>query len=316
MRIAIFILALCCLGPARVLAADDEPNEQQKTKAAQYFQRGELLFSNGDFANAAKAFELAYEISPHPTVLANIALSYDKAGQLVKAVATYRKYLLDAERNAANRKMRNRLAELEGKIGELLITCSVEPCQIQVNGMPYAGSSPSVLVPPGSYRVEATAEDMPKTAIEVSVTAGESSRVRLIFEAREDEIEEPAPIPIEPEPALHTETDEPGPKLGIPFWVATGMTGASGVVTLVFGIRTLNHNQEFEASGQTDQSLADLGKRDRLITNIMAGVTIASALTATGFLVYDLFFKKRSKDKEDVAIMIGPGAGVMVGGRF
>jgi tetratricopeptide (TPR) repeat protein len=281
----------------------DTGEEEKKKAAREYFERAELLFDTGEFAQAAELFDLAYKESPHPVVLANVALSYDKAGRLPQAVTAYRDYLADQD----DSEIQSRLNELEMQVGELYVTCPEgEGCSVKVDGIARGNTPLELVVYPGPHQVEATAKGRSPITKKTRVEAGE--RVE---------------VPIDMEPVSEAElqsglADSRGEKnapfgLGIPFWVSVGVTGAAGTVAIVFGAITAKDKREFEDSGQTDEDLKEKGESHRLVTNVMIGVTAAAALTAAGFAVYDLVYKKDNKEKQDraqVAIVPGPGLGV------
>lgn len=291
-------------------------NDSRKKKAAEYFQKGEILFDSEEFGKAAQAFQLAYDMSPHPAVLANIAVSYDKAGKIPEAVKTYRLYAPHAGSSKEDRKMLKRLKDLEAMIGEIAIACSVDPCTIEVNGIEQEFQN-AMVVYPGSYQIRASAEGYKPLVKGVDVSAGRVVEVHLTLEAlpKEEVVEEPPPVEVEKTEDLPA----PKPVLGVPFWVATGVTGAAGIVTVVFAVRTSKLGSDFEKSGNTDTSLEQEGKTSRLITNIMIGVTAGAAVAALSFAIYDIVKAKKNKEKTQSARLLwhpGPGLGLGALYRF
>ena len=93
-----------------------------------------------------------------------------------------------------------------------------------------------------------------------------------------------------------------------------GVTVASGAATAVFGVMTLQVKDDFVQSGRTDETLKEEGERNRLITNIMGGVTAAAGIAALSFAI----FGGGSSEKDEKAIAIGPGPslGLAVRGEF
>ncbi len=280
----------------------------EREKAAEYFSRGEVLFSNGEYEKAARAFAHAYKLAPHPSVLANMAVSYELAGDLPQAVITYRDYLRQTK--AAGREDRDtekRLATLFARVGEFVLECPDAPCQVRVDGVERGDTPVTVVVMPGRHRLEALSEGRVFSSEEAAVGAGETANVALLGTP------EPA---VEPEPAPVESTDD-GIHLGSPFWVATGITGVAGVMTIVFGARTLSDKEEFEDSGSTDEKLKKQGEQDRLVTNIMLGVTAAAGVTAFVFAVIDLTRdEKEETDEFTLRPGLGPGPGIGLTGQF
>lgn len=286
-------------------AAKTEAEAEARKKAArQYFKRGTRLFDTGEYAQAAELFVLAYKEAPHPIVLANVGLSYDKAGRLPQAVTAYRQYLRDQDDDV----MRKRLQELEKQVGELQITCADgDVCSIKVDGTKRGDTPLNLVVYPGPHQVEATSEGRLPALEKANVKPGEQVAVALAL----------APIPETTSDAQPSgqKTGKNAPYgLGIPFWVSVGVTGVAGVMAITFGALTINTKQEFEDTGSTDEALKDKGENQKVATNVMIGITAAAALTAAGFAIYDLVYKKgKEKPPQGAEIAIVPGPGVGIG---
>ena len=73
--------------------ADPTPHEQ----ALDLFQRGGEAYRAGKFPEAISLLTKAYDIEHDPTLLYNIARSYENVGDLDHAVATYEQYLREAK---------------------------------------------------------------------------------------------------------------------------------------------------------------------------------------------------------------------------
>ncbi len=94
--------------PAHAQAASPEEDE-----ARMHFRLGAAYHESGRFAEAAREFELAYELSHRPALLHNMFVAYRDAGNLPGAVRALREYLRlnpDAEDHA---QLTARLANME-----------------------------------------------------------------------------------------------------------------------------------------------------------------------------------------------------------
>ena len=145
-------LLAVCVGSAR---ADDDKQDGSKAKAGEYFAKGSGLFDSGEFARAAASFLLAYELAPHPMVLANIAMSYDKAGNIAKAIEYYEKYAASLKKKKERKKIKKRLKELSAMVGELLVECPAASCRIEVDTIDRGNAPVHIVVDIGLHRVEA-----------------------------------------------------------------------------------------------------------------------------------------------------------------
>lgn len=309
--------------PALAAGQADAEDEQSKKIAADEFAKGKQLFAAGEYGEAAVAFTKAYEARPHQAVLANIALCYDKAGRLPEAFTYYRRYISDPVQGGKNAEIRQRLQELKNQIGEFDIECQAAGCSIRVDGGDRGAAPVNAVVEPGSHKIEAVVDGEIRESIMERADAGIVVRVRLRAEKAENE--PPAPAA----PAVHEGAVEaPAERdvsLGVPFWISSGVAVAAGATTVAFGVLTIQARDDYEASGYTDADVKEKGERDRLITNIMIGVTAAAGIAAVAFAIHDIFFAERGEptaggagpDKgPDVAIVQGPGLGLGVAGAF
>ncbi len=293
---------LCvCLLAVSMVQAQGISIEEKREKAQAYFQQGELLVEKGEYIQAAEAFTQAYETMPHPSVLANVAYCYDKAGNIPKAVEVFRKYMALYEGEADTEAARERLQELKQRIGEIEITCPTDPCRVMIDGK-VSGEAPfRAILDPGVHWVEAVAGDTVYKRI--SVTVQEEHTVVLAMTPAQPEVQDtpPPPKPVEmasvPRIKSSSKIEKQSKKkmFGVPFWVASGTTIAALGVTGVFGVRTLTLRNDYNDSGYTDKNLKEDGEQAKKITNIMTIVTGTSAATACVFGILDILAHKERK---------------------
>lgn len=307
--VSIVMLTICPLA-----FADDPPADQEITqKADSYFARGKILFEEKEYGEAAEAFALAYETAPHSAVLANLALSYDRANKVPQAVEAYRIYLEDPIGSANNAQMAKRLQELETMVADLSIVCQDGPCQVVVDGVDRGPAPVQVVLLEGQHRVEAFEGRNGIYAADFSIGATEA---RTLVIRRQSEVQGPDSSGYGAEPA---EDQSPGADSGLslraPFWILSAVAVGAGVVTAVFGAQALEQQRIYKKSKYTDKESKDKGERYKLVTNIMAGVTAVSGCTAFAFAVYDLTRGKKDTNSV-VKVTPGPSWGVAVNIQF
>ncbi|MCP4606539.1 MAG: hypothetical protein GY847_39535 [Proteobacteria bacterium] len=316
MRIIYLVLSFTLsslIGVVEVAAEDSDKNQDtneksKKQAATEYFKLGENLFEMGKYRKAAEMFLQAYDASPHPMVLANIGLSYDKAGKVPEAVEVYRKYMSEVGQLNDDGETSSRLVKLEKQIADLHLDCTIEPCTIKVDGVEKGEAPLSVVVYPGLHRVEAESKGQATDVVQILIGAGKHEKIVMGF--GKPDVDEP-----ETQEASLEETDTIQPKFGLPFWISLGTSGAAGIVTIVFGAITLNNRYQFDDSDKLDESIKEQGERNRLITNVMLGVTAASILTAAGFAIYDLW-PKQKENHGKLVLIPGPGLGLGASLKF
>lgn len=108
------------LAAALVLAGTPalaQSGDAAKQRAKELFTKGKTQYDLGNFQDAVKLFKNAYETSPHPAFLFNIAQAYRQMGDCKEALFFYKRYLTVQENEAKNQEL------VEARIKELNETC-------------------------------------------------------------------------------------------------------------------------------------------------------------------------------------------------
>jgi len=156
----------------------------QITKAARdAFAAARVADDKGDLNEAIKQYKRAYEISPHPFVLFNMADVYRRQKAIETAISTYKKYLAsdDIRDRAAVEKL---VAQLEAIPGTLEIV-SEEPDGIVFIDGKRVGKPRNTDVTPGDHVVDVITPITHGYLI-CSVNAGRSSSCSVSASPRED----------------------------------------------------------------------------------------------------------------------------------
>jgi hypothetical protein len=167
--------------------AQSAPSEASRREARERFDRGLVLFNQGDNAGALAEFTRAYELVPHPLVLFNMGLVHTTARHPVEAVAAFDKLLADPGQLGAKEVelARRSRDEQATRIGEIAITTDVPGAQIEVDNIP-RGTTPlrePVRVASGEHLVSAIAKNRYPERRQV-VVAGKS-RIDVALVLRE-----------------------------------------------------------------------------------------------------------------------------------
>lgn len=226
--------------------------------AVRYWQKGDLLFDNKRYAEAAEAFESSYAAYPAAEALYSAALSYENAGKPVEAVRTLQRYLayadcppgLTQEQRpvdcTAQRPLAEQaLAEQRRRVGELVLSLGegVELREVRVAGRTVPLDDFPLLLLPGTVDVEVfgLGPDERRTR-PAYITGGEVTTLYVApFES--DAVVVP---PEEPRPVDGDLIKRRRRQQRITFWVGTGLTAAAGVATAVTGGIALYHQRRFE----------------------------------------------------------------------
>lgn len=307
-------LALGVVLPARPTVAQPAASDKDaKKKAAVRFKEGEALFQKHAYADAAKAFEEAYAIAPHPAVMLNAINAWTIAGQPARAATLASALVADSATDEKSREeARSKMAELQGKVGRLNIR-GAQAKKLTIDGK--ASSMGEIFVDPGDHLLEAETDGR-KVQRKVSVVAGSSEQILL-------EAPPPAPTTTTATPtttsAPTSNSVELEPKKGLPptvVYVGAGLTAVLGGVLVWSGLDTLKARDDFDTkvkAGTATQSDKDSGESKQTRTNVLIGVTAAAGLATVGIA---LFATNWGGDKKSSAqLRVGPGT-LSIGGAF
>lgn len=107
MRTTPLLLAAVTSLLAQAVFAQAEPDAD--ARARELYDNGALLYEEGDYENAIVAWKGAYELSPRPLLLFNIANALERVGEWQEAydyISRYRAYAPADERDTLDRRMR------------------------------------------------------------------------------------------------------------------------------------------------------------------------------------------------------------------
>jgi len=131
------ILIISCLllagAPGRAQTRDHTVEE-----ASRHFEAGDKLQDEGNYAAAAREYERAYQLAPHPRPLFNIAKLHELQGQRADALEWYRRYLRESRDGKDDEAYRKRAAMrvrfLESTPARLKVACDLEePTQFDLD---------------------------------------------------------------------------------------------------------------------------------------------------------------------------------------
>ena len=280
------------------LAVSSEPTEDGnlKERAQSHFSKGEALFESGQYLEAAGAFTLAYETLPHYSVLANIGLSYERAGAFPSAVTYFRKYLAAlADEGEDNPRIKSLLQETLAKVAEMDISaeCLREECRIYVDSVEQGVSPVHIIVLPGAHDIQLVSEGSIRVTKKMTVGPGETKTYLL---------SESAVAP----------PKETRPGLGRSFWIATASAAGFGIASGILWGTTLSTKKDFDNAESTDEKkpLQKKGEALNVAALVTTGIAGAAVLTATILAgVHLASSKPAGPDTEEnaVSVNVSPG---------
>ncbi|MCS6913287.1 MAG: hypothetical protein RMK29_08370 [Myxococcales bacterium] len=106
-----YLVLPCCA--LLVVLPVERAAAQDYEAAGRHFAAAQEAFSKGSYAQAAESFQAAYDITRDPALLFNIGESWQRAGQLQRALASYRAYLTAQPQASDRPEVERRIRELE-----------------------------------------------------------------------------------------------------------------------------------------------------------------------------------------------------------
>ena len=301
--------SLCRVGETRAgEPGRPVPTKEQAASAGRKFKEGELYFTKHDYPRAAKLFEEAYAIAPHPDALLNAIDAREKAGDLLLAARLCERLRKDYPNDkSANEEVAERIARLTPKLGRLELVVHAGVRDVKVDGEPVAappaaGSLPTVIwwVDPGDHAVVATTTKGPLQR-SVNVVAGAKQNVVL------QEQQQTRPEPVKPPPPA----EEGKPLHPAAFFVGLGLTAAAGGVLTWSGIDTLGAYDDYEAA--PTQSGLDDGRDRQLRTNVLIGVTAGLGAATAALGIFATEWSVIGSGETALRIDVGPSFGSLSG---
>ncbi|HEX8951130.1 MAG TPA: PEGA domain-containing protein [Polyangia bacterium] len=182
--VAVLLVATAGVAGARKPAA--AAADPQMAEAKRHFDQAVALFNDGDFGGALAEFEASYKIHPSAGVLYNVGLTQKALYRYDEALASLRKYLVDAQKIPKDK--RAEVTQLISEIQALLatVTFSVTPAgtSVVLDGREL-GQAPTL----GSYGVAAgmhtfdfAAEGYKPAKKELKVVAGQPLTLTVSLE--------------------------------------------------------------------------------------------------------------------------------------
>jgi hypothetical protein len=331
--IALLLVALSVVGPARGEGAAPTASVQQIRSAAAEYDAGRRAFVEKDYDGAAAHFENAFNDAPSAEAIRSAIRAQRKAGHLARAatlaeVASQR-YPKDAATAAI---VRATLTESASKLHKVTLRCSPD-CGVAADGraITLADSAQTVFfLEPGSHDVVVSWSNDRTTSQKFSARAG--GKEELDFEAP------PAPAP--PAPPARVAIPGPAALPSTPSLVAVAepvrqgaaRTKPLGPAIFIVGAALTAGGIGFvtwsginaESSPGTAAVLKDCaglgpscpayqeGLASQLRTNIALGVTGGVALTTA---LVGIFFTQWSPTKaKDATLALRPAGAVLPGG--
>ncbi len=258
------------------------------------FQRGVVLFREGDFRAALVEFRRSYQLTSNFKVLYNIGQTEFELQEYASALRSFKKYLeaagsqIDAARRS---EVEESITSLGARVAYLDITCNVAGAEVLIDDV-VVGRTPlteAVLVSVGRRKVLAQKDGIATAARFIDLAGGDRTPVKLELAAAEPVPQVTAAATTSAGPVASTKAtaaplvaEDSNPQTGL--WVSLGVTGALALGTGVLGGLALLAHGDAEKTvgtfGATAAEIKDARSKTQslaIVADILGGATIAMA---------------------------------------
>jgi hypothetical protein len=231
-------------------AAQPAGSAAAREGAKQKLREGAQQLRDGEYADALKTFQHAYELVPSPKIFFNFGLAYQGLARYADALEHFQRFV--AEAKDANRETQSQalflIRDLRAKVAFVNVTCDRPGADIVVDGRA-RGKTPQAqpfAVDPGPHQLVVELDGKTRTR-PFSAQAGVQSEISIVLqEARSTEPPPPLAVRSPPREApVGGLGARPEPVAATPIyqrpwlWAAVGAVVAGGIVTAVLlGRRT------------------------------------------------------------------------------
>lgn len=312
-------------------------------EARKHFEVGVRLLEDPDgarYEEAYRAFKKAYAASPSPKILANLGICAMKIERDSEALWAFKEHL--AKRKDIDPTLKSQIESdivtLEGGMATLKLSlepagASVEDIRIPVRGsnvINVYGPVKGVLdigIRAGRHQIQVKLAGYEPQSLEIEADAGQTiDRTITLAKPPGSGTAAPAPTPgAEPEPAPKPTGDEPaggddGGSSGgslVPAFAMVGVTAALAIATGVVGGLALKKGKDFESVNDGSNPTAAQGARDdaktlNIVTDVLLGVTAASAIVTVVLFVVPPGGSTGEASAWAITPAVGPEGGAMV----
>jgi tetratricopeptide (TPR) repeat protein len=293
---------VCVAHPCR---ADDPVTTRE---AGKHFDRGVVLYGEGDYAGALAEFKRAHALAPNPAVLYDIGQAEYQLKDYAAALVTFRRFLADAPPSSPQRdEVEGNLDVLRTRVGRIGVATVPPGADVTVDDQPI-GKTPLAdhrLVSVGHRKVTAS-------------LAGRPAVTRYVDVAAEDDVSVTLDLPLGPESesprwsVLHdgagTQPHGSGAVWRTIGWIATGMLAAgatgAGVLALKESNDLRNARNTYPVSSDVLRGDADLTRTYSIVAD---SLTIAAVVAGTLTLWATLAAPASPRDESRRSSSAAPG---------
>jgi hypothetical protein len=279
----------------------------EKRKAKRLFAQGKRLFRRKKYTQAIELFKKAYGFWQRHEIQFNIAYSYAKLGEKLKAVTHLKIYLKKAT-SGQKKRIPPLLIRMQQQVGILVVQVPDHDAEIFVDGRLAGTGRIEMIVLPGTRAVEIRVDGKPVASKDLDVLPG-TEKVWELHKMPSKEKPTPRPTPRPMPTPVPTPLPRPKPAKGVHWaYFVTALGVAVAAAATAAGTGSYVQSLKKDYKDNPTKSLMDKGNTMKTVTNAMWGVAGGFAAVA-GVLVFFTRWKKPERNTGGVSVMpeVGPG---------
>ncbi|WP_394822580.1 hypothetical protein [Pendulispora albinea] len=287
--------------PGTASASEKDEGARERSRAA--FRRGVALVKEENYAAARDAFDEAYRLYAHPSILLNLGLARAKTGEYVEAERNLLSFLVDDGGAAPDEQKgaRAALAEVRMHLGTLLIQVAQATARATLDRKPIplvSGGISEVRVVAGEHALHVEAEGYVPLDQALRVEPGRSTSRSLALAS-----ESPAAVTVRETPGGSNEAASSRTKtIG---WSLVAVSAATLGFGAYAGLRALSLSDDYERTGVRGTKSTGMAFRT------FADVSILVGLASAGIGLYLLL--QPSHPTRSARLVVGPAHTAIVG---
>jgi tetratricopeptide (TPR) repeat protein len=151
------LLMIIALGPLMLVGGASAQTGREDELARSLFMAGQAYYEQGEYELAQQQFERAYQLSPRPQLLMNVATSAERAGNLETAVEYMKRYIEELPNEADRPILERRLEAMQRRLAR----ARADEERAAAGQAPVPGASEEDEGGPGDAALETEAAEVP-----------------------------------------------------------------------------------------------------------------------------------------------------------
>ena len=284
---------LVALSLATSVVHADDP----RLASREEFRRGVALVRSGDLNEARVAFEKAYSLYPHPSILLNLGIVRLRTGEYIRAEDDLSHFLVndggatDSEIASA----REALSETRDHLGTIRLRVTPEGAHVTLDGLSVAlvqGGPTDIRTTLGLHDVKILADDYAPADEHVMVTRDHVAERTVLLTPH---VGERADIVVPDNPS-----QKQLPLRSTLAWGLVGLSGATALGGIICGVRAISLADDYNNERPQVSSDKSTGIAFRTTSDILFLTAIASGGVGAYLLL--------TTPKKNVAVSAGPAS--------